>query len=533
MKYLNLLFLAFASLILLNSCQKKPAELKTIPESADFVISLTPSQWQAKSGIQNLSQTEVYQMMVKNYHDSINSHIEAFDSIFQNSKESGIDLDKNIFLFEYSQHNGFVGYSAMSLGLTDAKKFKQMLEKGMYHHADSVEIKTDGDLQILFHKKKNSRAIMAWNSTQAIALMKPKGNVDNESLSSEVKRLFEQNVGKSIANNDDFLDFYEKRKDLNIWFSSDFMLGKLPREYRDALKVQMPFSLQGIYYHWFLDFAAGEASFESELIVPKDLKRFLNKYTIIKNQFDQEMLKYLPKNSFANISFAVNPQEFYRMIKDAYAERQMDISGMQQLVELSYNTNLDSVLGAISGECIINVHDIQLAQKRSEIDSLLQVPTMELKYSVMLKLDDKNTYEWFLENFYSEKKKLTNGYYILNKNKDSNMYISMIDQYIMLTNDEQLISQFVSQTGFNPSLKDSEIGQHLQNYGLYAELNMDSTFLSQEVKNYLDTTQTIHKKAMMKKAFSSIKYIPQNAYHAKLTMEFNDKETNALKQILE
>jgi hypothetical protein len=221
------------------------------------------------------------------------------------------------------------------------------------------------------------------------------------------------------------------------------------------------------------------------------------------------------------------------MIKDAYAERQMDISGMQQLVELSYNTNLDSVLGAISGECIINVHDIQLAQKRSEIDSLLQVPTMELKYSVMLKLDDKNTYEWFLENFYSEKKKLTNGYYILNKNKDSNMYISMIDQYIMLTNDEQLISQFVSQTGFNPSLKDSEIGQHLQNYGLYAELNMDSTFLSQEVKNYLDTTQTIHKKAMMKKAFSSIKYIPQNAYHAKLTMEFNDKETNALKQILE
>jgi hypothetical protein len=150
----------------------------------------------------------------------------------------------------------------------------------------------------------------------------------------------------------------------------------------------------------------------------------------------------------------------------------------------------------------------------------------------LLKLDDEKVYDWLLKLFSENKVKMPDNYYKLNDNPNSTLYTSLIDNYLMFTNDKDLIIDFTNKKKQTPSLSDSNIGKHLDNYSAFARFNMDYTTYPKDVQQYYDSIYSQKDKGGLRKKLSELRFEPIDSYSAKFIMEFKDKEVNSLKQIL-
>jgi len=520
------------SILFFTSCTKKDESLRHLPETANIVFTFIPSQLQTKSGIKNIAETKAYKRFVDSMTDEKSEHFSKFNYIFNDSEESGIDLSKNVFFFKNSQHKGYNQSIGINFQLADSKKFQEMIEKIIEKKTDSMEIIEEDGIHFLIKKKKDTKSILAWNTETAIAINQTKGRSHNMYLKKFSSNLINQKIGNSLAKNDDFVEFFSKQKDISLWVGTDFLETQIPNEYRTIVQMQSPIKLKGIGYHFYTDFQEGKAVMESELILPDDLKNLIEDYHIIKKNFDEKMLDIVPANSLFNLSFAIDPYEFYRMIKKLYAERQVDTKGMEQMLEASTNIKLEKVLKAFAGEVIINVHDVQIQQVENIFDTSATPSThLESKwmYTVAVKMDDKEVYQWFLKQFSDNEPEMIDGYYVL-FDEDGDDYIAMLDNYMLLTNDKNVIVNFTRKAKLKPSLADSDVGEHLKKYPVYAKINMDYSNYSKETQSFFDSTYNDEFK--MKRKLSVIKYEPESSYKAEVFFQFKDKNTNSLKQIL-
>jgi len=532
MKLLNLSIALLLSIVFITSCTKKDESLKHLPKTADMVFTFNPQQLQEKSEVKNIAETKAYKNFTKNITAEESEHFQSFDYIFKDSDESGIDLAKNVFFFENNQHNGYNTSVGVNFMLANSTKFTAMIEKIVESKSDSIEIVVEDGINYLIRKGKESKSILAWNETTVVAIHQTKGRSNIKYLKENTALLINQKTSNSLASNKDFSEFYSKRKDINLWLGSDFLLSKIPQEYRTIVKMQSPVKLKDIGYHHYIDFQNGNAIMESELILPDDLKSLVEEFHVIKENFDEKMLTIIPQKSLFNLSFAVDPYEFYRMIKKLYAERQVDTKGMEQLLEASTDIKLEKVLKAFAGEVIINVHDIKLLMVSNEDDTTAN-PTSHTEtkflYSVAVKLDDEEVYNWAVKQFSDNEPEMVDGYYVL-FDEDGDNYIAMLDNYLLLTNDKNVIVNFTTKKKLKPSLADSDIGTHLRKYPVYARINMDYSNYSNDIQNFFDTTY--NDDLQMKNKLSEIIYEPESSYRSEVSFSFKDKNTNSLKQIL-
>ena len=532
MKLLNLSIALLLSIVFITSCTKKDESLKHLPKTADMVFTFNPQQLQEKSEVKNIAETKAYKNFTKNITAEESEHFQSFDYIFKDSDESGIDLAKNVFFFENNQHNGYNTSVGVNFMLANSTKFTAMIEKIVESKSDSIEIVVEDGINYLIRKGKESKSILAWNETTVVAIHQTKGRSNIKYLKENTALLINQKTSNSLASNKDFSEFYSKRKDINLWLGSDFLLSKIPQEYRTIVKMQSPIKLKDIGYHHYIDFQNGNAIMESELILPDDLKSLVEEFHVIKENFDEKMLTIIPQKSLFNLSFAVDPYEFYRMIKKLYAERQVDTKGMEQLLEASTDIKLEKVLKAFAGEVIINVHDIKLLMVSNEDDTTAN-PTSHTEtkflYSVAVKLDDEEVYNWAVKQFSDNEPEMVDGYYVL-FDEDGDNYIAMLDNYLLLTNDKNVIVNFTTKKKLKPSLADSDIGTHLRKYPVYARINMDYSNYSNDIQNFFDTTY--NDDLQMKNKLSEIIYEPESSYRSEVSFSFKDKNTNSLKQIL-
>ncbi len=510
----------------LTSCNNKQnSELQVLPKTVDFVFTFNPHQLQSKSGIKNIAETNAYKKFTENMSPENEKYFNEFDYIFQNSEESGIDLNKNVFFFENNQHKGFLVSMGTSFKLANSDKFTSLMKKIISNNGDTIKINIENNINYIIINNKGKKKILAWNKTIFIGAILSNGRINISHFKKYYLSLFTQNLNNSLANNTDFETFYSKRKDLNLWFGSDFIMSKIPQQYRMIVQMQAPIKLEGIGYHFYTDFQNGKAVIESELILPDDLKNLIENYKIVKETFDKRMLEIIPQKSIFNLSFAINPYEFYKMIEKLYAERQIDTKGMEQMFESSTNIKLEKILKAFSGDVIINIHDVKINVENNDSSKYADKHlTAKWMYSIAVKMDDKDVYNWAVNKFKKNKLELVDGYYTIN-----NSYLAMVDNYVMLTNDKNIIVNFTKRGTLKHSLANSDIGKHLEKYPIYSIINMNYKY-SKDAQFFIDTSY--NDKFNMKNKLSDIKYVPESSYKAAITFDFNDKNTNSLKQII-
>ncbi len=512
---------------LLSSCQNKNKELRYLPSDANFVMTLTPSVLQQKSGINNIGDTKEYMSIIDNLDSNDRLVFDQFDYIFKNSNESGIDMTKPVFVFSSSNHKGYNRTIGTNFSIKDENKFAQLIDKIISNADDSLgieKIENDG-LHFMISTKASSKNVLAWNNTTAIAFVKAKGYSNRASLIKKAHKLFEQSLSNSLAANNDFNDFFNAHKDISMWVNSKFYMQELPAEYQTMARMQMPISLDNVYFHYYVQFEKGQMALKFELVLPDDLKDFLKEYKIVKPQIDKKMMSFIPKNSIMNISFAINPPELLRMIRDLYSERQIDTKGMEQLFEMATNIKVEKLFKSISGDCIINIHGVKIIR-----DSLVG-QKVQWQFSSIVKIDDKDIYQWFVNQADKNMEHEKDGYIIINKGA-SELYISMRDSYVMLTNDKVLISNFSKDIPLENSLSDSDIANKLNKYAVYAQLNLDYSAYPQDVQNYFNTKYDDKGQVPFKRKLSQIRYEPIDSYSSELIIDFKKKDINSLRQLM-
>jgi hypothetical protein len=514
---------------ILSSCQQKNEDLKYLPSSTNFVMTLQPSVLQEKSGIDNIAQTKSYSQMIENLDSADMAIFNQFKYVFENYEESGINMNKPIFVFSSSKHNGYNKIAGINFILSDKSKFSKLIEKIVSNANDSLEVIDDENLKVLVSNKNSSHVILAWNNTTVIGLRKINGSHNRKFLIDYAKELLSQSSANSLSSNKDFASFYENKEDVSLWFNSKFYMQQLPAEYKTIAKMQMPISLDNVYFHYFIAFDKGEMKMKSEIILPDDLKHFLKDYNVVKPNIDKKMMSFIPKNSLMNISFAINPPELLRMIRDLYSERQIDTKGMEQLFEMATNIKVEKLFHSISGDFIFNVHGVSIVN--NDNDSIYNKKAKWL-FSTIIKLDDKSVYQWIVNQVDKNDDKMVDGYIILNENENSSLYMCMRDSYVMLTNDKSLIIGFSKDKALNESLSDSKIAKKIDNYSAYAEFNLDYSTYPNDVKQYFDTKYDENNKIPFKKKVSQVRFEPIDSYTAELIVEFKDKTKNSLSQIM-
>ncbi|MCK5846198.1 MAG: DUF4836 family protein [Bacteroidales bacterium] len=525
-------FTLIVLVFLASSCSSdKSEDIKHIPDNATFVFTVLPSQLISKSNVDDFSNTNFYKKMIEKDSFSISdqhyNRMMEFDYIFKNPKESGVDFNEQFFAFSISNKNGWQQSMAVNFGIADSDKFRALLTKAAENKMDSMEFVDENGVNFLISKKKDSKEIIAWNENTAIIYSVTKGYCNNEFLVEKAGDLVTQKYSNSISSNKTFVEFYENRKDISVWFNSDFVLHSLNYEYQTIAKMQMPINLKGIEYNYHISFEKGNAIAESQLVLPKELESLVDDYKIIKDDFDDDILKYIPAESFANFSIAIDAHELYRMIKDLYKERQVNIDGVESMAEAAMDIDIENMFSAINGELIINVHRVDIKE-----DSLMAKcgNSLDFKVSVLVKLDNDEVYKSFLKIFEDNEKKMVDGYYVLNDDKDE-LYATMVDNIMMITNEKVVIVNFVAKKELSPSLKDSDIAKHLNNYALFGKINLNFSDYANETQNYYNKQYSKIDKTKMRDKLEEVRLEPIDSYHSKVILEFKDKERNSLEVI--
>ena len=531
MKIREILFAFIALVLIMSSCSTdKPEDLKHIPDDASFVFTMNPSELLNKSGTEEFTATELYKKITeRTSYDSIDrdyDRVMEFDYIFQNPKESGIDFEKQFFVYGVSNRNGWYRALAINFGISDSKKFVAMLKKATEENMDSLEFVETEEYNYLISNKMDNRKIIAWNNSTAIIYSITKGYRGKDLLIERAEGLINLKLSNSIATNKSFVEFYENRKDINIWFNSDFVLNSIPNQFKTVVATQLPINPKGIEYYYYVSFDKGRVIAESQLILPEELKDLIEEYKIIKDDFDNDILKYIPNESFANFSVAVNAHELYRMIKDLYKERQVNIDGVESMAEVSMDIDIERIFSAINGEVVFNIHHIEVKKDSAGCGS-----PVDVKASLLLKLDNDELYKGFLKIFEDNEKEMIDGYYSI-LDDSSRLYASMVNNIMLITNDKEVIINFVAEKALSKSLKDSDIAKYLENYALFAQLNLDYSEYDSQIQEYYNERYFSYDKAGMKNKLKEIRIEPTDSYHSRIIIEFKDKERNSLEVML-
>ena len=531
MKILKLSYLLIAFAIIMTSCSSdKPEEIKHIPKDASFVFTINAHDLMIKSGVKNFSETKLYKNISQI--DSTDMDKEGYDKmmefsyIFENPKESGVDFAKQFFVFRTSNSKGWRQSMVMNFGISDATKFESLITKATKDNMDSMKFEKNANLNYLISTKVDNSTILVWNSETAIIYHAIKGNKGAKYLIKHASGLLNQQLDESIASNKSFMDFYDNRKDVSVWFTSDFMINRLPDQYKTIVAMQLPISTNGIEYRYYLNFEKGYAQAESQLILPDELKSLIDNFKIIKDNFDDQMLQYIPQKSFANLSIAIDAHELYRMIKYLYNERQINVDGMESMAEAAMGVDFEKIFTSINGEMIFNVHSISIEKQNDTIEKDCG-NSIDVKASVLIKLENEEVYKSTLKLFDENKKQMVDGYYEI-LDEGSELYITMVDNIMMLTNDRSVIIGFVNHEAQNPSLKDSQIAKYLNNYALFGMVNMDLSKYDSGVQDYYNKQYSRLDKASLRNKLSEIRYEPSDSYNTKLVLEFKDKQRNSL-----
>ena len=517
--------------VMLWSCSNdKPQELNHIPENATFVFTLNPSQLLQKSGNKSITDTEFYKNI--SVFDSVDmdaddyAKLMEFSYIFDDPKQSGVDFSKQFFAYGMANKNGWYTSMAVNFGIADASKFETMLTKATKDNMDSLRLDVKEGVNYMISTKVNNSSIIAWNNETAVIFNVTKGKKEDEYLINRVSELINQTEDGSIATNKSFVDFYENKKDISVWLNSDFILNRIPQEYKTIVMMQLPVNTKGIEYRHYISFENGFAEATSELILPDDLKSLIENFHIVKEDFDTDILKYLPNKSFINFSAAIDAHEFYRMIKYLYNERQVNVDGMESMAEASLDVDIEKIFRSINGEVVFNIHGISLDTGADTIENGCGNP-VEFKASFLVKLDNDEVYQAVLKVFNDNKSEMVDGYYIIHDEGDQ-LFISMVDNVMMMTNDNALIIDFAKKKAQSPSLKDSEIAKYLNNYAMIGRVNLDFSSYDNNIQEYYADKFSKNGKSKLFNKLKELRLEPVNSYNTKVIMEFKDKKRNSL-----
>ncbi|MCK5856720.1 MAG: DUF4836 family protein [Bacteroidales bacterium] len=523
-------------IMLLASCSSPKSDLTATPSDAGFVMVVDGKTLSEKGGVDDITESAFYEKMIKEIPSDEMADFKQFEYIFKDSKESGIGVNDEFMLFVKMENSQPI--IGLNFKVLDRSKVDALFQKVVEKEEAEVEIVSEDGMNYIIDPDKE--AVIIWNDAQLLVYAQVES--PSENILATAKGLLKQSASESILSNSVYNEFYKNKKDVSVWFNYDLFLKNLAPAQQMMIASQLPFSMEGTYFYGYADFQKGKVVVEYESVLNDDMQEWMKKYQIINDDFDTDVLKMMPKTSYANMEFSISLINYYHLFVDMYKEKQVDTEMYTAQVEKEIGMTIDEVLESFSGEMAMSLHGIEMKEKTSMsygIDEETGEFKMEEKtsmqpnpkYSAVIKFTNDKIWE-LMETRASELGlQKTNGYYSI---PQIDLLIAYVNSTMLITNDSSLLAEVIANGSVEPNLKSTEVTSYLNKFPTYMEIDMDLDNYQDELKDMLKQEGDVLSPKLMEalNTYKRLQIMPTSTTSAVMILELKDDSKNSLEIII-
>ncbi len=448
---MRLTLVLMAATALFASCKKAvPKQITHIPKEASFVASINSKSIQNK-----LVKSQItLENLLKNLTSPHDSAMEKGKKEWEDLKNSGIDLDENLYISVIQKSGGFGAGKASNVAsvvgsLKDAGKFEQYLKKkkegiNVQKEKDYSYVQ-DGDNMVawtndlvigLSYNKSYTGGMEYDSATGQFNMSKPQDASSATDLKAEMASYISLKEDASVASIPEFRDLMQDKSDVSFWANSASSFSSLPITLPRIKELT-----ENTYTAATLNFEDGKIAVNSKSFTSKALSDIFRKYP--SREVDLSLVENYPSNNVDGfVVLAFNPEIITGIINYLEMEGTAD-AWLTKTMGQTYSVN--DLVKSIKGDIAIVVSDFGMQNKDQQMSHGL--PPVKILFNAPI--GDKAKLNQLLDNLVKQQLlvKQNNQYGLNPSMRSMGVQLSVDDKNILFTTDSLLLSQYRSKSG--------------------------------------------------------------------------------------
>lgn len=518
----KILLLLCLGVLLISACKENTnkgdnaAQLGAIPSDAFFVVGFESKQIIQKGSLDKLQDFKSYKPL-KQEMEAVRelNRMNSFEQFTKDPKSLGLKND-HVYIYGVKQ-NDKSNYWAVVLKMEDMKTCESNISK-LLGTSDST-FKNKGDYKLFVKENEYSDNVYyVWNKNLLFIIV---GKV----VDTNFEELFARAQDKSILANEDFIEFQKRPYDMGVWMPISSLADFYQENMENDMKLSFWEEMRGAYAHFYTKFEDGEINTTIAMSPKAKVQEMIDKYKVLKKDFDHELLNNFPAKSFLLIKASINVKEYLALLTSTAKElaSKSNYQYTTEGVEKRLNSPEAQVIAnALGGDMVVSLYDFAKGP--------LPIPLMSLSFNVKSEQDFNKMIELLPAKTLS---KNSAGYYTVSAFSGLNAYLAYKDKRVYVSNDIDAINSFLSK-GFADNLSKSELGSSMKtDMGVfYLNLNIDA--YPQGMKMMLQQQGGYYYSTLLPylKIYESFTYKLKQDNEVEMTLKLKNKSKNALKQIL-
>jgi hypothetical protein len=459
-------FVACLSILFITACSSKPENLTLVPKDANLVATTNLMSLATKGKLNDLENFNMYKGMGK----EVVNQSKMMKSLIEDPFLTGVRYTSDVLLFPVD--NDIICFA---MDLASGDKFTAFVEDLIKESGMPATIEEKETYKFI---SVQGSFVLAWDSKKALIASatgyRPKG------VDAEVERLFTLKAADQISSNSEFDVFYNDKKDLNMWMSTEF-IENLPNY--SMIKSQMPAYMEDNFISMHLSFETDQIITSVGFSPNSTLVKEMEKYNIYGDGFNADLMKYFPQESYITVSASINPEGYFNMIK-SQDELKMAMDMMKQELQM----DLSELINSFKGSMLFSLHGFNTTSLGTPN------PLMTLAFDI----NDSKMMDELLKKVPAGEMTQTDGYYTFPIDADNSAYLIFDDKTGLVTNDKARVDAFknggdsnnLSSAAFASKIKGNvmymQMDGQLKNYpsDIQNMLNLSSGGMMSVVNNY-------------------------------------------------
>ena len=392
------------------SCSKSDDYLNAIPKDTPMVASINLKALGEKAGINDSENKEALGKLTDMLKKEMNAtSFEKLQSIIENPKECGIDLNKPVYAFTSDEK---------SLILTAKVIDKEALTSSITLLGNNSEANAITEEEGYSFSQLDNNSYLAFNESTLIAV---KSNIpaNTDKMKLNAIEILNRKGDESIVSDKGFIKMQDEKADIAIYNNFEIF----DNSYKNILAMGLGVEdaakkcklISGIL------FENGKLVINSELYTEDDkIKELQEKQNDYLSHINNSLLKFFPKSSLCLMSISMENDKIFEMLKEN--------KDFQKNISLEDAETIEKILKSIGKEITFGVTDFNLTEKPAI------VIYAEAKNGDILKelYNNKNSNSFTRNSRFTE---LKENEYLIQSGRD-NIFIGYKNDMIYATNSE-------------------------------------------------------------------------------------------------
>lgn len=392
------------------SCSKSDDYLNAIPKDTPMVASINLKALGEKAGINDSENKEALGKLTDMLKKEMNAtSFEKLQSIIENPKECGIDLNKPVYAFTSDEK---------SLILTAKVIDKEALTSSITLLGNDSEANAITEEEGYSFSQLDNNSYLAFNESTLIAV---KSNIpaNTDKMKLNAIEILNRKGDESIVSDKGFIKMQDEKADIAIYNNFEIF----DNSYKNILAMGLGVEdaakkcklISGIL------FENGKLVINSELYTEDEkIKELQEKQNDYLSHINNSLLKFFPKSSLCLMSISMENDKIFEMLKEN--------KDFQKNISLEDAETIEEILKSIGKEITFGVTDFNLTEKPAI------VIYAEAKNGDILKelYNNKNSNSFTRNSRFTE---LKENEYLIQSGRD-NIFIGYKNDMIYATNSE-------------------------------------------------------------------------------------------------